>query len=127
MRRAGLVFVLLISDSRDSSTSLEMTNCKSGEVPQHFESASAHFELLSQDEVQQDKQYECGYDQHSRVESEHAERDSEIAFFKTEKHVRLTAAPVVVLLHLASRDQVRDFLVHVELVSCDWPLRAFEQ
>src|SRR5215831_16727890 len=67
-----------------------------------FSSGSAHFQLFSQDEVQQDKQYECGQDQHYRVESEHAERDSEIAFFKTEEHVRLIAAAIVVLLHLGS-------------------------
>ena len=79
-----------------------MTNCKSGDASPRFESGSAHFELLSQDEVQQDKQYECGYDQHSCVESEHAERDSEIAFLKTEEHVRLIATAVVGLLHLSS-------------------------
>src|SRR6516162_2924147 len=101
MRRAGLVFVLLISDSRDSSTSLGMTNCKSGDVSPHFESASAHFELFSQNPMQQHQQYEYGHHQHSRVESEHAKRDSEIAFFETEKHVRLTATPVIGLLHLS--------------------------
>src|SRR5215469_14599933 len=37
-------------------------------------SGSAHFQLFSQDEVQQDKQYECGYDQHYRVEGEDPER-----------------------------------------------------
>ena len=52
--------------------------------------------------MQQDQQYEYGRDQHSRVESEHARRDSEIAFFRTEEHVRLIAAAVVVLLHLGS-------------------------
>src|SRR4030095_2088833 len=99
MRGAVFVFVLLISDSRDSSTSLGKTNYKSGDASPRFESGSAHFELLSQDEVQQDQQYEYGRDKHSRVESEHAKRDSEIAFLETEKHVRLTATPVIGLLH----------------------------
>src|SRR4030095_5103145 len=112
--------------SRDSSTSLGMT-IESGEVSPHSKSGSAHFQLFSQDEVQHDKQYECGHDEHCRVESKHAERDSEIALLKTEEHVRLIAAAVIVLLHLGSRDQVRHFLVHIELVRCDWPLRIFEQ
>src|ERR1044071_2781436 len=100
MRRARLIFVLLISNSRDSSTSLGITNCKSGDVSPHFESASAHFELFSQNPMQQDQQYNYGHDQHSRVESEHAKRNAEIAFLEAEKHVRLTATPVIGLLHL---------------------------
>ena len=65
-------------------------------------SGSANFQLLSQDEMQHEKQSECGYHQHYRIESEYAERDSEIAFLETEEHVRFIAAAVVVLLHLGS-------------------------
>ena len=52
--------------------------------------------------MQQDKQCEGGPDQHDRVEREHAEGDSEIAFLETEEYVRLAAAAVIVLLHLGS-------------------------
>src|SRR5258708_32279158 len=88
--------------SGNISGSFDFAALRSG---RHFERpqllSSAHFQLFSQDPVQRDKQYECGYDQHHGVESKHAERDSEIAFLETEEHVRLIAAAVVVLLHLA--------------------------
>jgi hypothetical protein len=71
-------------------------------VNKNAESGSAHFQLFSQDEVEYEKQHECGHDQHYRVESEHAERNSEIAFLDTEEHVWFIAAAVVVLLHLGS-------------------------
>ena len=52
--------------------------------------------------MQQNKQYEYGPGQDYRVESEYAERDSEIAFLETEEYVRLIASAVVILLHLGS-------------------------
>jgi hypothetical protein len=64
--------------------------------------ASAHFQLFSQNPMQQNKQYEYGPEQDYRVESEYAERDSEIAFLETEENVWLAATAVIVLLHLRS-------------------------
>ncbi len=51
---------------------------------------------------------------------------AEIAFFCAKEHVRLAAAPVVVLLHLGVRDQVGDFLVYVELLGRDRAVRILE-
>src|SRR5215467_9079773 len=104
-----------------------MTNGKSGEVSPHFESVSAHFQLFSQNKMQHEQQYENGREQDHGVESEYTKRDSEITFLQTEEHVRLTAAPVIGLLHLGSRDQVRHFLVHVKLICRDRALCVFEQ
>ena len=94
LRRVKHVGILL---ARSDDKACRFSFCFTHKISQ---SGSAHFQLFSQDPVQHDKQYECGHDQHHSVESEHAERDSEIAFLKTEEHVGLITAAVVVLLHL---------------------------
>src|SRR5512133_3404749 len=97
IRRAGLVFVLLIVRFQRFLDFARNDKLESDGVSPIPKSGSANFQLFSQDPVQQDKQYERGHDKYNGVEGEHADRNSEIAFLETEKYIRLIAAAVIVL------------------------------
>ena len=98
---------------------------------------SSHFQFAAQYPKQHAEQKNARSDQDRRVVGENAHDQecsfscagfggAEIAFFCAEKNVRLSAAPVIILLHLGVRDQIRDFLVYEKLLSCDWALGIVE-
>jgi hypothetical protein len=62
-------------------------------------STSPHFELAAQNPVQDAEQPDGGCNQYDRVEDEHVHLETEIAFLFAEKHIQLSAAPVIALLH----------------------------
>src|ERR1041385_7092314 len=92
-----------------------------GSTPAH------HFQLFSQNPMEQHEQSNHRSDQDNRVEGKHAECQSEITFLRPEEYVRFFTAAIIVLFHFSLGEQVRDFLVNVKLFSCNRTLRVLEK
>src|SRR3954471_24958384 len=77
------------------------------------------FELPAENPVEQAEQHKRRADEHAGVERKDTDLRAEISLFRTEKYVRFSAAPIIVLLHLRVGDQVGNLLIYVELLGRD--------
>src|SRR5207249_11243912 len=92
-----------------------------------FHLVPSHFELFSQNPMEQGEQSKCRHNQNGRVESKHADFDPEVLFLCAKEDIRPIAAAVIALLHLGVRDQIGDLLVYIDLLGCNRASRILEK
>src|SRR3954454_14757055 len=78
---------------------------KGRRMPPDAALTATHFELPTENPVEQAGQDKRRADEHARVDREDADLRAEISLFRAEKHVRFSATPIIVLLHLGVGDQ----------------------
>ena len=90
-------------------------------------SASPHFELSSQNPVQQSQQRRASNRSAPGVlKTNTLTFIPRYRFLLSEENVRLPSPPIIALLHLRVRDQIGNLLVHVELFGRHRTDRVFE-
>src|SRR5216684_3453533 len=77
--------------------------------------------------MKQAEQAERRSDQNDRVEDKDADLDTDVTFLCAEENVWAITAAIIALLHLRVRNQIGDFLVHVNLLGGDGPFRILEE
>src|SRR6266480_226680 len=88
--------------------------------------STSDFQLPPQNPVKQSEQTQGRSNQHQGIEHEYADPCAEITLFRAKENVRPGSAAIIALLHLRVRNQIRNLLVHIDLLGGDRTFRLLE-
>jgi len=89
--------------------------------------AFSHFQLSSQNPMEEGEQSKCRSNQNDRVEDEDTDLDPKMTFLCAEEDVRPVTPAIIALFHLGVRNQIGNLLFHINLLGCNRAGRVLEK